>query len=371
MDRHHLEISATERCKALLSALRSGDSPASELAPPLRDLAEELLYPEISAAVTRELHGYQTSDVLPPGVEAGSFAATLGLNLLESKIHHTRAALHDSHAETDTGNIKRISLAVEDARLTAALQNRRTHLASLAGDLLRKISSVPEKWVISLHGIQTRGQWQKDLSQYMDAGLRYAPFDYKWFDALRLLSESARDRRIDAFRDQYERLVETRGAIPSIIAHSFGSYIVTRAIEKYALEFDRVILCGSIVRRDYPWTAQFDAVPPRVQRVLNDFGGRDLWARLAVWVIKDAGQSGVHGFDDEAGGRLIQRGHSWFRHSDYFYAGNYRKRWIPFLQGADPAEHQKEHASQPNWRNRAVQLIVVLAAAVLLWYFTR
>jgi hypothetical protein len=64
---------------------------------------------------------------------------------------------------------------------------------------------------------------------------------------------------------------------PRIIAHSFGTYLVARALElNPELKFDRVIFCGSIVRRDYPWSRIIAA--GQVGRVLNDYGDRDMWA---------------------------------------------------------------------------------------------
>lgn len=365
MNRRHSPTADAQRCQSLLSDLRDG-RPASMVAVMLRDTAAALGHDDIAAAAAREANGYEPADPLPAGVPVQSFAGRLGLALLESKIDHSRSTKTD-HGNADA--IDQISRTVEAEHLSMVLTHRRLHLRRLAEDLLARIGA-PTRWVLSLHGIQTRGNWQKDLARHVsEEGLTYVPLDYNWFSAFRLLFEAARDRRVDAFRDEYDRFTEVYGSVPSIVAHSFGTYITARAMEKYGLEFDRVIFCGAIVRRDFPWSSQFAA--GRVQRVLNDFGGRDLWARLGVWFIKDAGQSGLLGFSDDADGRVLQRGHTWFRHSDYFYTGNYRKRWLRFLLGTDPPELTTEDQPAINWRFRLLQASAVTAIIAVIWYFAR
>ena len=80
--------------------------------------------------------------------------------------------------------------------------------------------------VVSVHGIRTRGKWQKELVPFLNrAGYHSSPVDYGYFWALFLLFPSARRRKIDWFRDEY--LTRTAGYPRQfIIAHSFGTYIV-------------------------------------------------------------------------------------------------------------------------------------------------
>jgi hypothetical protein len=125
----------------------------------------------------------------------------------------------------------------------------------------------------------------------------------------------------------------------SIIAHSFGTYLVAAAIEIYGLSFDKIILCGSIVRRDFPWSRFLHE--GRVRKVFNDCGRDDLWVKLVVWCVKDSGASGVFKFMDDHR-RLLQHVHSEWGHSDFFYLHNYNKRWIPFLKGEKPQEIESD-----------------------------
>jgi pimeloyl-ACP methyl ester carboxylesterase len=115
-----------------------------------------------------------------------------------------------------------------------------------------------------------------------------------------------RRQRVDWLRDEYTRYSNQLGFTrPSIIAHSFGTYVVARSLEVYGIQFDRIVFCGSIVRRDYPWSKVLDRDLAR--HVLNDYGRIDVWAWIAEWVARDAGQSGLRGFEDHADGRIIQR----------------------------------------------------------------
>lgn len=236
--------------------------------------------------------------------------------------------------------------------------------------------NIPEKAkrvVITIHGIRTRGEWQKSItSEIANAGFIPDPWDYGRFPLLKFLLPCMRRKKIDWFRDQYfncrEKLRDTH---PSVIAHSFGTYLVARAMQKYPeIVFDRIILCGSIIDRDYPWT---DIIYQTKQcnSVLHDFGKLDLPARIAEWVVTDAGPSGVKGFTQEVAGKVIQRNHHEFGHSDYFYELNYKDRWIPFLNGHTPKEIIKSDHHRINWKfyvTISIAIIFLLLIIAVLVY---
>jgi pimeloyl-ACP methyl ester carboxylesterase len=223
--------------------------------------------------------------------------------------------------------------------------------------------------VISLHGIRTRGSWQKDLAVRLNrAGFDYCPLDFGFFRAVQLVWPSSRDRHVEWFRDVYTRAVrESSGAPVSVVAHSFGTYLVARAIEKFPeLTFDRIVMCGSIVRRDYPWTRVINETV-QVHKVLNDYGRMDFWAGIVRWVVSDAGPSGTQGFIDDAQGQVLQQGHLEFRHSDYFYELHFDQLWIPFLSGFDLGAPPPVDIPATNWRFRLTVAIVALLACALVF----
>ena len=201
------------------------------------------------------------------------------------------------------------------------------------------------------------------------AGFDYWPLDYGFFRAAQLLWPFQRQKRVRWFLDQYTEITEKRSGSLSVIAHSFGTYIVAGALEKYSeIRLQDVILCGSIVRRNYPWTERLKT--GQVVRVLNDYGRRDLWVRLAEWVIADAGPSGARGFTDLGNGKVSQLFRPWFSHSDYFYEVNYRNTWVPFLKGEDYSKGSASPARHRNWKFQLVRAAAAVAVVgLIVWIF--
>lgn len=225
--------------------------------------------------------------------------------------------------------------------------------------------------ILSIHGIRTTGKWQDDLSEALEKhGFRHRPLNFGFFRTLFLLLPWSREKKIKWFLDEYQLKLGSDSVPPSVIAHSFGTYIIASALQQYDLiRFDRVIFCGSIVRRDFDWSHAVSV--GQVNNVLNEAGGRDIWCSLVGWVVADAGPSGVSGFQDTAGGKVLQLEHKSHRHSDYFYKLNYEQRWIPFLQGREIKPSPVRRQPTMNLRFLAsVLLILVIIAIGLGWYAT-
>jgi hypothetical protein len=240
---------------------------------------------------------------------------------------------------------------------------------------LELLWSRSSRHVFLLHGIKTRGKWQKDVSPLLSArGLIPIPLDFGNFGARQLVWPPARKKKRQWLLAEYEKECDRlRCESPSIVAHSFGCYLVASLLKKYRqVRFDRIILCGSIVRPDYPW---MDVVARgQVKSVLNQYGGEDFWAWVVQWVVEDAGPSGFSGFGRSCAA-VQQQNNTEFEHSDYFYDLNYNQNWIPFLLGkplAAETTYPSTTQAPVNWRFRfvlAVGLLLCLAAVVLGWYY--
>jgi len=232
-------------------------------------------------------------------------------------------------------------------------------------------ASAEKRIVISLHGIRTRGNWQKQLASALSrADFIYEPLDYGFFRAIQLVLPFTRDSKTRWFLDEYWRVTAGSKDPPCVIAHSFGTYLVARTLLKYEeVKFDRIIFCGSIVDVAYPWSSIFKG--HRVTRVLNDYGGKDFWAKSSEWFVNDAGPSGAKGFEDNAEGQVIKRYRPEFRHSDFFYRANYESTWIPFLQGRDPGLTESSARRPANWKFRTVVSLLALFVVLLSVYGVR
>lgn len=192
------------------------------------------------------------------------------------------------------------------------------------------------KVVVSLHGIRTRGTWQKDLSPLIsEQGWIYYPLDYGWFSVLFFVPGYIRKRRIEWFRQRYNEIRSRYpGVIPSIIAHSFGTWILCQATRKYAnIRFDQIILAGSVVPGSFDWQLIF--ARNQVTSVRNDSGRKDIWARLSRFFAWGTGSSGFTGFSQPQA-FLTEAAHPDYDHSSAFGYDHYLGEWIPFLREQHP-----------------------------------
>jgi serine/threonine-protein kinase len=127
---------------------------------------------------------------------------------------------------------------------------------------------------------------------------------------------------------QPARGVLIEGQLPSVVAHSFGTYILGHALLKYPyLRFNKVILCDSILLGDFPWGSIIDR--GQVQAVRNEYGVRDIWAEHVGWFIEDSGPSGEVGFRAEH--ERLQQEEFRYSHSKYFEAGHMKQYCLLFL----------------------------------------
>jgi hypothetical protein len=194
--------------------------------------------------------------------------------------------------------------------------------------------------LITLHGINTRGTWQKLLIPFMtkleDRWILY-PLDYDYFGPLALLAPKSRQKKIDWFRAEYTNICLNEDVkYPSIIAHSFGTYIVGEALKKYPqIYFDKVILCGSILPQKYDWNSL--VVEKRVNSVKNDYGSLDIWPSVARHIISHAGSSGKEGFV-QTNEHIDNCKFEKYKHSNYFHPLHFKSHWIPFLKEFRPNE---------------------------------
>jgi len=119
-------------------------------------------------------------------------------------------------------------------------------------------------------------------------------------------------------------------ARPSIIAHSFGTYIVGYAMQKYPdIQFDKIILCGSILPVDFDWSLLFHR--DQVNAVRNEYGSRDFWTSCVGNFIQNSGASGAKGFQFLST-VVSQERFEYFGHSDYFHQRHIESHWLPVLR---------------------------------------
>lgn len=217
----------------------------------------------------------------------------------------------------------------------------RFHLFSTRGASI-SISTMPKpyqrpklrtkrKIVISLHGIRTRGVWQKDLSPLItEQGWIYYPLDFGWFSVLFFIPGFIRRRKIEWFRERYKE-VRSRypDVVPTIIAHSFGTWILCNAIAKYEhLKFDKIILCGAIVKSEFDWENIYNR--NQIAAVRNDCAKKDVWARFSKFFAWGTGNAGYAGFR-QTKEYILDKVYDLFDHGSAFGYDHYLGEWIPYI----------------------------------------
>jgi hypothetical protein len=136
----------------------------------------------------------------------------------------------------------------------------------------------------------------------------------------------------------------------SVIAHSFGTYIVGRLLTDYPeFQWYRIIFCGSVIREDF----RFDQVLERFRDpLLNEIGTKVYWPALAESAGWDYGSVGSTGFNRPP---VVSRWHHGFEHSDFLTEDFCKEFWIPFLQG-----HKAKRAGKATQMPLYVRLICVM-----------
>jgi hypothetical protein len=200
--------------------------------------------------------------------------------------------------------------------------------------------------VILVHGIQTRADWYRDVRDCLiDDGFSVHLTNYGWFDLFRFLIP------FNVFRNQVKSKIfrQIRAAIRddpsgeySIIAHSFGTYIVSHILkDEFDIKIARIIFAGSVVRYDFP----FEQLPDRFRdNILNEVATRDPWPALAESVTTGYGSAGTFGFKRPP---VFDRWHVG-DHSDVLNACHCRKYWLPFLN-AGTIEKTTASPKVPIW----------------------
>jgi hypothetical protein len=204
--------------------------------------------------------------------------------------------------------------------------------------------------VISVHGIRTAARWQKSLADLLSLyDIKHRAHDFGHYGLQRFVWQSSRQRKINEFYDFYGDLVrEQRVGVdpanyrsrPSIVAHSFGTYIVGHAMQKYSdVRFDKIILCGSILPVDFDWSTLFHR--DQVNFVRNEYGPQDRWASIVGNFIEGSGASGSEGFQ-LLSTVVSQERFEYFDHSDYFHKQHIENNWLPVLR-KEPSPLQIQH----------------------------
>jgi pimeloyl-ACP methyl ester carboxylesterase len=196
---------------------------------------------------------------------------------------------------------------------------------------------MPNRVLVSIHGVETEGKWQEKIDPSFEGidDFAYRKYKYGKFDFWNAALQSRRDEEVERFAALYDDLKKENCKNISVIAHSFGTYIVGAALLRFnTIHLNALILCGSILATDFDWSALVR--DRRVKRILNEKAGDD-WVvtkfrgKVLPALVPHSGPSGVDGFSQRLP-ELQQRDNASFKHSDHFILVEHCNRyWRPFI----------------------------------------
>jgi len=215
------------------------------------------------------------------------------------------------------------------------------------------------RWVLALHGMNTRGPWQEDfnwmLSRAYGHSVPVAIYKYGLVRPGAIL----RFRQGQLTKGLLQKIKQLSGessgsgfgGVPDVIAHSFGTWLLGHALESdHDLRVGRIILVGCILRPDFNWRLFLER--GQVDAVLCHYSTGDFWAGVAEYIIPDSGPSGRRGFNDRHTIAHVQTRN--LPHSGYFAERKmpefYKTVWRPFLTSPQPLSQKLTPTTFQIWR---------------------
>ena len=196
--------------------------------------------------------------------------------------------------------------------------------------------------LVSIHGLLSRADWNKEIAPVAShQDWIFAPYIYKTNKPDLLFRPGKRDEILADFRDWiYDLQCRFEGEI-SIIAHSFGTYIIGSYLEGFGdsdyspVVFNSIILTGSILNESFDWEKYRGF---SVGSVYNTIAPNDEFVKYMpmsdlkkyIGMSKIFGQAGINGFNCNSP-MVTQQAASIFNHTNTIKRDIIESKWMPFL----------------------------------------
>lgn len=209
---------------------------------------------------------------------------------------------------------------------------------ALSSDISKTNSEKPVL-CLSIHGIETRGEWQSKLKKAVRThtnSVDFETYSYGFYSFIAFFLPFIRYFAVLVFERKLSVLMnkpENKNKELIIFAHSFGTYIAVYGIQKYfkknkKIPLKRLVLAGSVLKSNYDFSKILEVTGCSI---INDTGDRDiplLISNLLVPFTGMAGRTGFFGFNNNKFvNRYFHGGHSHYFENDDFI----QQYWLPLL----------------------------------------
>lgn len=205
--------------------------------------------------------------------------------------------------------------------------------------------------VVLIHGIRTQGSWGEMVAAVLESTgpAEVLPIRYGYFDFFRFVCPLFTRR--GPVRKILRELRDIRASHPtakiSVIAHSFGTYAIMKALQEREIILHRLLLCGAIIPESFrraDFRSQLGS-----DDVLNDCGTHDIWPPLAKSITWGYGATGTFGLGTVG---VRDRYHK-LGHSDYFNKDFVTRYWAPYIHEGriEPTEWEQTRSTPPWWQS--------------------
>jgi len=219
-----------------------------------------------------------------------------------------------------------------------------------------------------IHGIRdVASPWYSKTTQALEneAGTKVIGVRFGYYNVLSFLAP------IDMTQGPFNKLLKTYDSVReryprarvSVIGHSFGTYLLGRLLLEKNAKIWRIILCGSVLRSDFPWSDVVEKLEPDFA-ILNECGKQDPFPNLAKALSSRYGNAGTHGFDDNVYARDV---HFSGGHSLFFAPTHIRQFWRPFLASGVFPKQQMIPASRNSWDVLLSIPFAAITIRIVLW----
>lgn len=196
--------------------------------------------------------------------------------------------------------------------------------------------------LVSVHGLLSHGSWNMDIAPAASSqGWIIAPYMYETNKPDLLFRKGKRSKVVDSFREWIYDLSKKYDQKVSIIAHSFGTFIVGSYLEGFdedkfpPVSFNSVILTGSILNSNFDWNKHRGR---SVGKVLNMIAPNDEFVKYMpqttlksyIGMSNLFGTAGVDGFQDDFP-NVTQIKCKIFNHTNTIRRDIIETKWLPFL----------------------------------------